>query len=64
MDFWSPIGDSPFGNWLPKGHQLVTQSSLVMLISLLTLPFCFDLEGMEDLAPLRLGLALPAHVGT
>ena len=22
--FWSPIGDSPFGNRLPKGHQLVT----------------------------------------
>eukprot|EP00972_Heterocapsa_arctica_P030275 4458636-Heterocapsa_arctica.AAC.1 len=41
MGFWSPIGDSPLGNWLPKGHQSVTKSSLVMLIPLLALPFSF-----------------------
>ena len=32
MCFWRPIGDSPFGHRLSKGRQLVTESSLVMLI--------------------------------
>ena len=36
-----------FGNWLPKGHQSVTRSSLVMLIPPLSLPFCFDLNPAE-----------------
>ena len=25
MGFGSPIGDSPFGNWSPEGHQPVTE---------------------------------------
>ena len=47
MGFRSPIGDSPFGKWLPKGHHLVATNSLVMLIPLLTLPFWFDLNVSE-----------------
>ena len=47
MDFWLPIGDSPFRNWSPEGHQSVTKNSLAMLIPLLSLPFCFELSGRE-----------------
>ena len=36
----SPIGDSPLGDGLPKGHRLVTKSSLVMLIALFSSTFC------------------------
>ena len=46
MDFGSPIGDSPCWNLLPKGHRLVTENSLAMLIPLLTLPLCVDLRQM------------------
>ena len=41
MGFWSPIGDSPFGNRLPKGHQLVTKHSLVMPIPLIIITLLF-----------------------
>ena len=44
IGFRSPIGDSPFGNSLPKGHRSVTEDTLVMLTSLLTSPSCFDLK--------------------
>ena len=43
MRFRSPIGGPPFEKRSPKGHQLATKSSLVvMLIPLLTLPFRID----------------------
>ena len=44
MGLWSPIGDSPFGNRLPKGRQLVIRSSLAMLVPLSTSPFRYDLK--------------------
>ena len=43
MVVWSPIGDSPFWNRLPKGHQSVTRSSLVMSPTPFSpYPFRFD----------------------
>ena len=38
-----------FGNWFPRVHQSVTNSSSVMLIPLLSLPFCFDLNHTRNI---------------
>ena len=40
MFFWSPMGDSPLGNWSPQGYQFVAKISWVMLIPILSLPMC------------------------
>ena len=48
MDFWSPIGDSPIGNWLQEGHRLVTKNSLVMLILLLLFTLWFRPESYKS----------------
>ena len=47
------MGDSPFGNWLPKGYRLATRGSLVVLTPLLALPVCFYLRpvGARGLRP-------------
>ena len=48
MGFWSPNGDSPFGDRLRRGHQMATKNSLVLLTTRLTSPFRFvtrDTEG-------------------
>ena len=41
VGFGSPIGDSPWENRLPKGHQLAAEDCLVMLVALLSVPSSF-----------------------
>ena len=48
MGFRSPIGDSPSGTSLPKGHRSVTRSSVVMLIPPLSFPFVLTWGGASE----------------